>query len=160
MARQPVVDAGAPPRIRVCPALALAGIEHAVGRVDQRGGVPAMFGRGTDADTGTGPGRLARSRLVEVGLDAPCDVLRLFQCRVGKHGEELVSAVVAKPVAVALHLAQPRHHPDQCPVAGAVAELVVDRLEAVQVDHEKAERRLFARVGGQVGLQRGTRHGD
>ena len=63
---------------------------------------------------------------------------------VGEHDGELVAADARYRVAVAHRLLQPQRHLLQQLVAAGVAQGVVDRLEAVEVDEQRRERHIAA----------------
>ena len=86
------------------------------------------------------------------GLDEPLGAARSTASRaavsapsrgeVGEQEHELVAAVAGEQAAIALGAAQPPGDAAQQPVAGAVAERVVDELEVVEVDEQQRDRPL------------------
>ena len=75
----------------------------------------------------------AASRATSLGLVAR---------EVAEQEHELVAAVAREQPALALGAAQPPGHAAQQPVAGAVAERVVDELEVVEVHEQQRDRAL------------------
>ena len=80
---------------------------------------------------------------------------RLGVGRVGQDDRELVAAEAGEHVAGAQHRAQTRADLLEHEVAGAVAERVVELLEAVEVDEQQRDRRAAER-----GRPRGARRSD
>ena len=78
---------------------------------------------------------------------------------VGQQDQELVAAE-PREHAAALDAPQPPGDPPQQPVAGAVAEGVVDELEVVEVDQQQRDRAAGAGAAvdaaAQLGLQLGA----
>ena len=66
--------------------------------------------------------------------------LGLLAREVGDQQHELVAAVAGEQPRLALGAAQPPRDAPQQPVAGAVAERVVDELEVVEVDQQQRDR--------------------
>src|SRR5215472_15439543 len=60
--------------------------------------------------------------------------------RTGKNGDELLAAITGRKIVLAKAFAQGLRHQAQHLVADAVAEIVVEALEVVDVDQERAER--------------------
>ena len=58
----------------------------------------------------------------------------------GKHGDQLLAAIAGRQIVLAHPLAQRFRHQPEHLVADAVAEIVVEPLEMVDVDQEHAER--------------------
>ena len=72
--------------------------------------------------------------------------------------DELVAAQARDQVVLAHRLAQPLRHRLEQLVAGAVAERVVDRLEAVEVDEVDRERRVVAPAARDRAIELGQEH--
>ena len=68
--------------------------------------------------------------------------LGLLARQVGEQQQELVAAVAGEQSTFALGAAQTTRDAPQQPVAGAVAERVVDELEVVEVDEQQRDRPL------------------
>jgi hypothetical protein len=100
--------------------------------------------------------------LVSVDGHAAADVSRPISsgagaARAGQHRGELFAAIARGQVAGAAHvLADHVADAGQEAVAGLVTEAVVQRLEAVEVDHQQAQRRGVAQCAVPLLVQRGV----
>ena len=81
-------------------------------------------------------------RRLQRDADAAAELGRPRQPGAGQQQRELVAAEARDQPGVAHRLLQARAELGQQPVAGVVAERVVELLEAVEVDHRDRERRV------------------
>ena len=80
----------------------------------------------------------AERRAAHRVVDAPEELLPVLRCRLRHDHGELVAADAARDVDGANRLAQPIGCLREHPVAGQVPDLVVDRLEVVEVEDDRA----------------------
>ena len=131
----------------------LGGVHRGVGVAHQRLGVVAVLGVQRDAEAG---GDVEPLAFDHAGLgDGGEELLRhrlgvLGLADLEQHGE-LVAAEAAHQVAVAHRAAQAAGEGLQHAVADAVAERVVDHLEAVEVEEEHGQAAAAQAGGGERG---------
>ena len=98
------------------------------------------------------PSRSTGSAIAARSRSATC-IASLGSCEVGQDGGELVAAEAGHAVGRAQRLLQPLPDHLQQPVADLVPEVVVDGLEAVEVEVEHREVRLVTADARQRGLE-------
>ena len=134
---------------------ALHAAQRLVGAGDERVGGLGVAPEGRPAGAGGDRARqLALGGGLRDGLDeADGEVAALD--RAGAHGDhrELVAALAAEHVLGTQRGAQAVGHDAQGVVADGVAELVVDGLEAVEVEDDERERVAVAAGAGALGLE-------
>ncbi len=124
----------------------LGGVEALVGEAGERGEVAPILDRG-DADTRR-DGQPGSERVPALVPDALSDAGAAGGGRVrlgGRHqDEELLAAAADRHVGPAQDVAEQRGDADEDAVADVMAEAVVDRLEAVEIDDGETQRAAFA----------------
>ena len=130
-------------------------VEREVGGADQHLRGAAVARADGEADRGADMERVlvdlvgARQRLDHAVRDA-LDVAGVG--RIGDHHRELVATEATAGQAILHHLPQPLGDADEQPIADQMAERVVDRLEAVEVDqHECAAAAPMVRLAHRTG---------
>ena len=122
--------------------LGLGLVQREVGAFHQLVGVEPVVGRDRDADGDADMDRLVlqRRRMTDDLDQASCQPLRRLRLRSALEHGEFVAAETRDGVVLADILLQPRRDPAQQPVAGGVAEAVVDGLEIVEVEAQHRHR--------------------
>ena len=139
-------------RLHAVAAVLFGAIERDVGAIDERRSVHRLAGnRGGDADARGDANRPANRAHLEL-LDRVAHRFGnpegVVDRRIGQDHQELVAAEPAAHVALAQHAVQPGADRRQHGVARDVAVAVVDRLEAVEVDHQHRHLKAGARRRG------------
>ena len=137
-------------------ALGLGAVHGAIGLAQQRGAVAAVLRVEGDAEArgdrdAVRVDRHRRHHRIEQLARHQPGMLGLGQ--VLDHQRELVTAEPRHRVGLAQTAAQAHAHDRQQPVAGDVAQAIVDRLEAVQVEHHDGGDALVAARPGQRALE-------
>jgi hypothetical protein len=117
----------------------LGAVHGRIGVAQQRMGVVLARPAEADADAGRDVAALAveHERLAQRVGQPSRDLQRVGLARdAGQQHGELVAAEAGDDVAGTQHAAQPLGHAAEQPVAGAVAQRVVDHLEVVEVDEQ------------------------
>ena len=138
-------------------AILLRAIERHVRAIDECRDAQRVAGdRGRDADARGDANRPANRAHLE-RLDRVAhrfgDPQGVLDRRIGEDHQELVAAETAAHVALPQHAVQHGADRRQHGVAGHVAVAIVDRLEAVEVDHQHRHLQSGARGAPQAGLQ-------
>ena len=142
----------------VADAAGLGRVHGDVGALHQRLDVAAVLGEHRDADAGAHEQRqaLEAERLLDRAGEAAGDLLGLLDGGAGREQDgELVAADAGHELGVGHAGLQPRADLAQEPVAGLVAERVVELLEVVEVDQQQRELGLVGAGGGGRVLEAG-----
>ena len=135
-------------------ALALGAAQGALGMAQQRVGAVAVLRKMPEADR-DGDGHLMALQLDRLGQRGQ-PVARLglhpLQPGIGPHHHEFIAAEPADEALPASQHPQPLGHLDQHPVAGGMAQRIVDRLEAIEPDDQ--QRHPAGPIAAAPGLDR------
>src|SRR5215213_569093 len=137
-------------------AAVLGGVHGEVGATEQLAGAGIPVVRGRDANAHRDDQRLPTEvdRLRHRREQTFGDVHRLaVTVEVGEHGRELVAAESGDAVGRAQGLLQALPDGLEHPVADLVTEVVVHRLEAIEVEVQHREVRLMTADAGDGGLE-------
>src|SRR5574337_1560239 len=115
-------------------------VESGVSHLQQGCCLAAVFRRGGDPDGYFRVRGLASSAFADELADATGDHLCFGMARIRQYRNELISSVPPKVVSFAQKAAHGARHPGKRAVARAVAIVIVDELEMMQIHRQHAQR--------------------